>query len=187
MLQCAAMIVEEGFKERSMHDRVCVVGVGYVDGSLLRWSLRQCTWGRDEEGCSILECVAVCCSVLQRVAACCSVLQCVAVLVEEGCKPRWIESIVRVVGAHGVSLWERLFTRKCCSVLQCVAVCCIVSVLQCVAVCCGVLWWSSSRQCSWRKNEECLVCYKDFRKIFEGSTVNLKSMKDPMRREKRNN
>ena len=126
MLQCVAMIVEEGFKERSMHDRVGVVGVGYVDGSLLRWSLWLCSWGGDEESCSILECVAVCCSVLQRVAACCSVLQCVAVLVEEGCKPRWIERIVRAVVAHGVSLWECWLRRECCSVLQCVAVCCSV-------------------------------------------------------------
>jgi len=31
------------------------------------------------QGCSVLQCVAVCCSVMQCVAVCCSMLQCVAV------------------------------------------------------------------------------------------------------------
>jgi len=58
-------------------------------------------------GCSVLQCVAVCCSVLRCVAVCCSVLQCVRVCC----------SVLRCVAV-------------CCSVLQCVRVSC--SVLRCV-------------------------------------------------------
>ena len=87
----------------------CGCGCGFVCADI--WIDTNSTRERMNEGCSVLQCVAVCCSVLQVVAVCCSVLQCVA---EEE--------------------WGMQCAAVCCNMLQCVAGCCCV--LQCVAVCC---------------------------------------------------
>jgi len=90
--------------------------------------------GRDDDICSVLQCVAVCCSVSQCVAvyrnlACCSASQCVAACAQR-IERWWTWS------------WHVLWVAVSCSALQCVAVyrnpaCC--SALRRVAVRCSAL------------------------------------------------
>jgi len=125
--------------------------------------------GRDDDICSVLQCVAVCCSVSQCVAvyrnlACCSASQCVAACAQR-IERWWTWS------------WHVLWVAVSCSVLQCVAVyrnpaCCSAlrrvavrcSALQRVAARCRVLPRAHKTQTECKRDE-------DTRKVLQCVTV----------------